>query len=173
MGWIPRIVQLVHKVHCVWHANNIIKWGYLPLLHRSSRWGQITLKLTCVVYCMLFYCKWCMGVLWSAITGVCVNKLICIFYLLVRRWSSILDYKSIFTLNQALSTKNMNSIIIRINLCIKIQPFNCLFCLIFAEYIKETALCQATFRLTWRPPFSYSFLDVTASQLSLNYFDIF
>ena len=53
--------------------------------------------------------------------------------LLMGQWSSILDYQSIFTLNQALSNKNMKSIIIGINRNMKYNLLN-LFRFILTEY---------------------------------------
>ena len=81
-------------------------------------------------------------------------------YLLVRWWSCILEYQSLFTLNQAFGCKNMKSIIIRIDLNIKLQPCNCLFGLIWVEYEGNCIVSCTSLTWTWRPTFSYSFPDV-------------
>ena len=43
---------------------------------------------------------------------------------------------------------------------IKLQPFNCLFRLILAEYEGNCIVSCTPMTWTWRPPFSYSFSDI-------------
>ena len=102
-----------------------------------------------------------------------IHLLVCwvILELLVGWWSSILDYQSLFMLNQALSSKYMK-LIIGIDLIIKLQPFNCLFHLIW-QNMKETALYHVPLRLGHRAAIFLQFPWYTASQTRLKYFDIF
>ena len=76
-------------------------------------------------------------------------------------------------LNQVLSTENMKSIIIGIDLSIKLQPFNYLFQLILAEYKGNCIVSCTSLTQDMEVAIFLHFPGCTASQTGLKYFDIF